>query len=351
MTHTVLKGFESLETHHCVTGSMRHIYVYHNHPISEEMLLGLGEGVGFIFCHMKGTDPFIGGRGKGRPRQGFERRVGERTGVLIEEYTTASARKAEDSLMVLLAAGQPVMVQVDMGFLPYFDFGGYDYHFGAHVIVVCGYDNDTHQITVADREKELHSIQLDELRRARGSQHKPFAPQHRWFTFDFTKKRMPTSEEVVASIKEQTKEMLAPPIKNIGVEGIKKAAHMIPQWLMTAESEAVRRVLFNFFVFIDYTGGTGGGLFRYMFSRFLNEASRITGIKDLEQSSAEFKKIGDQWQALSTIFYQGSEEGNSTSLRSRIKDALIEISDLEYSTWLDLQERISGYQKQNLGRG
>ena len=152
---------------------------------------------------------------------------------------------------------------------------------------------------------------------------------------------MPTSDEVVAAIKEQVKEMLTPPIKNCGVEGIKKAAHMIPQWLMTADNEEVRRGLFTFFIFIDYTGGTGGGLFRYMFSRFLHEASMITGIKDLEQSSAEFKIIGDQWQALANIFYQGSEEGNNTTLQSRIKDALIEISELEQSTWLDLQEKIN----------
>ena len=62
---------------------------------------------------------------------------------------------------------------------------------------------------------------------------------------------MPTKEEVIDAIAEQTKEMLTPPIKNCGVEGIKKAAHLIPQWLTTAEGEAVRRGLFNFFIFID----------------------------------------------------------------------------------------------------
>ena len=228
-----------------------------------------------------------------------------------------------------------------MGFLPYFDFDGYEYHFGAHFIVVCGYDNNTNQITVADREKELHTIQPDDLRKARGSQYKPFQPKNRWFTFDFTAKRMPTSEEVVAAIAEQTKEMLAPPIKNCGVEGIKKAAHMIPQWLTAAEGEAVRRGLFTFFIFIDYTGGSGGGLFRYMFSRFLSEASKITGIKDLEQSAKEFKKIGDQWQALADIFYQGSEEGKSTTLQSRIQDVLIELSTSEHNAWMKLQESIN----------
>jgi hypothetical protein len=36
-----IPGFKSLCTHHCITGSMRHIYDFHNHSISEEMLLGL----------------------------------------------------------------------------------------------------------------------------------------------------------------------------------------------------------------------------------------------------------------------------------------------------------------------
>jgi len=39
-----LPGFKSLATHHCVTGSMHCIYVYNNHGISEDMLLGIGRG-------------------------------------------------------------------------------------------------------------------------------------------------------------------------------------------------------------------------------------------------------------------------------------------------------------------
>ena len=341
MTPNTLKGFKLLETDHCVTGSMRHIYAYHNHPISEEMLLGLGGGVGFMYWHMKGIDPFLGGRAKGRSGQGFEQGAGSRTGVLVEEFSTSSVHKAEDSLMALLEDEQPVMVQVDMGFLPYFDFGGFDYHFGGHMIVVCGYDNKSNQVIVADRDKALHAISLEDLRKACGSKHKPFPPKHRWFTLDFTKKRLPSSEEVVAAIAEQTEAMLTPPIKNLGVKGIKKAAQMIPQWLDSADDVASRRGLFNNYIFIDATGGTGGGLFRYMFSRFLQEAADITGMQELGESSAAFQTIGDKWQALAKVFYQGSEEGDSPTLRATIKEALMDISDLEASAWADLQGKIS----------
>ena len=56
------EGFKSLETHHCITGSMRHVFEFHDHPISEEMLLGLGAGVGFFYWHMKGQSPMYLGR-------------------------------------------------------------------------------------------------------------------------------------------------------------------------------------------------------------------------------------------------------------------------------------------------
>jgi len=35
-------GFRSLVTHHCVTGSMLHLFDFHRRPVTEDMLLGLG---------------------------------------------------------------------------------------------------------------------------------------------------------------------------------------------------------------------------------------------------------------------------------------------------------------------
>jgi len=49
MTVAPLPGFRSLETNHCVTGSMTHLYRYHGSSVSEEMLLGLGAGIGFFY--------------------------------------------------------------------------------------------------------------------------------------------------------------------------------------------------------------------------------------------------------------------------------------------------------------
>jgi len=336
-----LAGFKSLETHHCVTGSMRHVYGYNDHPISEEMLLGLGDGVGFVYWHMKGTDPFLGGRGNGRPGQGFETCAGERTGVLIKEHTTASARKAEQSLLALLDAGQPVMLQVDMGFLPYFDFGGHDYHFGGHVVVACGYDPASRQVLVADRDEELHPISMDDLEMARGSTYKPFPPKHRWYTFDFSRKRQPAADEVRQAIAEQSTEMLEPPISNLGVKGIRKAARSALKWPDLMEEKALRGTLFNTFVFIDAMGGTGGGLFRYMFSRFLCEAAEIVGGLRLEESAEAFHHMGDRWQEVAEIFKRGWEAQDPVAVIGETTSPMMALADLEEAAWTRLREWVS----------
>jgi len=231
-----------------------------------------------------------------------------------------------------------VMLQVDMGYLPYFDFGGYDYHFGAHMVVACGHDPATRQVLIADRDKELYPVALDDLAKARGSKHQPFSPKHRWYTFDFSRKRQPTAAEVRQAIAEQTREMLHPPITNIGVSGIRKAAARVLKWPQVMDKESLRRTLFNTFIFIDATGGSGGGLFRYMFSRFLREASTITGDERLRASAGEFHRIGDKWQQIALAFKQGWDTPEPTAAIQAAHPLLVEVADWEETAWLQLEK-------------
>jgi len=341
MTLEPLEGFKSLRTHHCVTGSMRHVYVYNDHDISEDMLLGLGAGVSFSYWHFKGQTPFMGGRGNvGRPsEEGLEKTAGKRTGVAVESYTTSSARKAERTLLEMLDAGQPVMIQCDMGFLPYFDFGDTDYHFGWHVVVVCGYDAETRQVLVADRHG-VYPVSMEDLEKARGSTYKPFPPQHKWYTFDFSQKRQPTPDEVRQAIAEQAQGMVEPPISNIGVKGIRKAARQVLGWPDLMDEDALRETLFNAHIFIDATGGTGGGMFRYMFGRFLREAAEITGDPRLNQGADAFQHIGDRWQEVAEIFKRGWKAEDPIAVLPETTAPITEIADLEEAAWGRLRELV-----------
>jgi hypothetical protein len=63
----VFDNCPALDGYHCQTNSLAKIFHFNKHPLSEDMLLGLGAGMGFIYWKMKvpkfGDYIFIGGRG------------------------------------------------------------------------------------------------------------------------------------------------------------------------------------------------------------------------------------------------------------------------------------------------
>jgi uncharacterized protein DUF4872/butirosin biosynthesis protein H-like len=327
-------GFATYPTHHCVTGSLKHIYDYHGFPVSEELLLGLGRGLGFVYFHIKGTDPFYGGRANvARPgEEGLEKTAGRRTGVAVESHATSSARTAQATLRELLEADVPVLVYLDMAFLPYLDLPA-GYHFGGHVVVVAGYDPGMGQVLVADRDQDLHPVGWDALEQARGSQYKPFPPRHTWYTFGFAAARPPAPSEVRESIREVCHGMLAPPIANLGVKGIRKAIRETAKWPQVLDADALRRTCFNVAMFIDRRGGTGGGIFRYMYARFLDEAASITGEPRLVGMGAELTVIGDRWEEVAAAFAAAAQADNPAGLLETATKPMRDIADLEQDFW------------------
>jgi hypothetical protein len=105
----LVEGFRTFKTDHCVTGSMRHIYEFHGCPVSEDLLLGLGAGVGFIYWHMKGMPPFLGGRANtGRPgEEGLEKTAGRRTGVAVECFRTPAPPRLARRFATRSVAARP----------------------------------------------------------------------------------------------------------------------------------------------------------------------------------------------------------------------------------------------------
>jgi len=297
----------SLDGYHCVTNSLAKIFHHSGHPLSEDMLLGLGAGMGFIYWQMKmgaGTFLFIGGRGN--PKDFYDD-LGRRTGVEIRQITTSSAAKAEASLIAALAEKSPVMLGGDMGFLPWFHFPE-EYHFGGHAFVVCGYDGDKTVLAsdmdpqMAGLKKGFYSpISLEQLANARSSPFKPFPPKNLRLEFDFTRFRNPGTAEVVSSIEQTIDAHLNPPIKNFGVEGMRHTASQLLKWPAMFEEKELRMNLFNLYVFIEI-GGTGGGCFRYMYSRFLKEAAKITGNAAFTKAAGLFDRSGKTFSTIGTMF-------------------------------------------------
>lgn len=314
----------ALDGCHCVTASLAKIYRHAGHPLSEEMLLGLGAGMGFIYWQMKmggSISVFVGGRGNSK---NFYTGMGERTGVVIEEICTSSSKKAEAELLGELAQQRPVMLGGDMAYLPWFDFPK-GYHFGGHAFVICGFDG-ARALLASDIDAKMSGVKkgiystvtLDQLAKARCSPFKPFPPKNLRIAFDFARFRQPGPKQIAASIAQTVKAHTHPPIKNFGLAGLRHTAAMLPKWPLLFKNEHdLRMNLFNLYIMIEI-GGTGGGCFRPMYARFLEQAAPLCAKMTLESAARLFHESGEKFTQIAYLFRDAE---TSKALDEKIRSA------------------------------
>jgi hypothetical protein len=340
-----LPGFVALDGCHCISSSLARIFHQAGHPLSEEMILGLGVGMGFVYWRMKlgGQDSvFVGGRAN---LKDFYQDLGKRTGVVIREKQTSSVAKAETELLKALEAKCPVMLGGDMGMLPWFDLPA-DYHFGGHTFVACGYNghetvlcSDIDQKASGVKKGFLAPISREQLRKARGSQFKPFPPKNLRLEFDFSGFHPPQANDIVGSMRQMIDAELNPPIKNFGVRGMRHAADELLKWPDQFSDRELRMQLFNLYIFIEI-GGTGGGCFRPMYSRFLNESAEIIRNPALKIAADAFERIGVLFTKVGLLF---KDAAKVKDLQARIEGAsrgFSELADKEETTCRWLEKRL-----------
>jgi len=200
------------------------------------------------------------------------------------------------------------MIHVDMPQLKYLGLPE-QAHFGAHTVVVAGLDEDKGIAHIADTMFEgLQTATLKELEEARSSTFKPFPPENKWFTFEFPARLTSIEVAIRNAINKTAKLMLYPPIKNLGVKGIGHFAGEIVKWpkLFPPENASFRQ-----FYELSYIGieedGTGGGLFRYLYSRFLKEAGEVLNNKELADLGERYNEIGQKWTAIAKLIRETPE--------------------------------------------
>ena len=335
----------ALDGCHCQSSSLAKVFHYHGHPLSEDMLLGLGAGMGFIYWKMKmGSEDFVFIGGRGNTKEFFSD-LGMRTGVEIDLKMTTSVKRAEKTLLEKLLQREPVMVFGDMGYLPWFELPD-DYHFGGHTFVVCGYDggdsvlaSDIDQKATGLKKGFYYPITLERLGEARGSKHKPFPPKNAYLELDFKNFRDPGKGDIYSAIEQACEAQLDPPIKNIGIKGIRHTAKELPKWRNIFEDEELRMNLFSLYIFIEI-GGTGGGCFRYMYSRFLEESAEITGNKELSKAAERLNESGKLFSEIGESFRDAEL---ATDLEEKIETAcgrFEQIAEIEDDVFNGLSEAV-----------
>jgi hypothetical protein len=293
----MLEGFNPFIGKHCETTALKRVLDYHGLSLSEEMLLGLGGGISFIYWYMKMMPaPFVGGRsGKGTA---FPANICRRIGADVAIVETSSSKKGYEELKALLGEGEPAVVYGDMAYLPYFAVPEMA-HFGGHVFVVFGLDEAGDKVYIYDRGKNPVTVSIADLAKARSSKYSPFPPKHRLLKIKYPSQIGNLEHVIKEAIRECYRDMLNPPIKNIGLVGMGKWSKMVVKWPEQFKGINLLGALMNGFIYIE-TGGTGGSAFRSMYGQFLEEASSIIDQPTLKEVAEMFRQSAVVWSEIAS---------------------------------------------------
>lgn len=220
----IIENFPELVGQHCETTATGSLLNQIGIELSEPLLFGLGEGLGFIFWNMKIMDfPFIGGRVK---PDALTRNICRNLNLKLDVKETASAKKAWENVVQYIDQGKAVGLKLDCYHLEYFTN---KIHFAGHYAAMYGYDDQKAYLVDSNRNGQLLTTSLESLALAR-SEKGPMASRNLSYTIERGTQDYDLKQAIKKAISNNVQEYLNPPISNLGYKGILKTATEIKKW-------------------------------------------------------------------------------------------------------------------------
>ncbi|MDE1208358.1 BtrH N-terminal domain-containing protein [Tenacibaculum larymnensis] len=327
----IIKDFKPFNGQHCETTTTGSLLYQLDINLSEPMLFGLGEGLGYIFWNMKIMDfPFIGGRVK---PDVLTENICRNLNLDLEVKETSSIKKAWKNVQQYIAQGKAVGLKLDCYHLDYFTT---KIHFAGHYASIYGYDDQLAYLNDTNQQGRDAKTTLKNLELARNEKG-PMSSRNLSYII-LKKGEIPDLKNVIKpAIYNNATDFLNPPIKNIGYKGILKTSTEIKKWFES--SKDIKRD-FQTSASLMENGGTGGSLFRKMYSNFLKESGELLNSKILIKSSEEYSTIAKLWTNVADLF---NEIGETKDIKyiNYASEILIELSEREKIVMEQLKETCS----------
>lgn len=324
----LVENFKPFVGQHCETTATGSLLKQIGIELSEPMLFGLGEGLGFIYWNMKTMDfPFIGGRVK---TDMLTENLCRNLNLDLEIKETASISKAWDNVKSQVDSGKAIGLKLDCYHLDYFTN---KFHFAGHYVAMYGYDDEFAYLVDTEQQGGMVKTTLKSLEIARNEKG-PMSSKNRSYTINKTAPLIDLKKVLPKAIARNAADFLNPPIKNIGYKGIIKTSSEIKKWFIS--SAEVKRD-FQTTAMLMERAGTGGSLFRNLYRDFLNESSEIMKSSQLKKAYLEYSKISDQWKIVSDLFYEIGET-RKISYVNKVSKLLTDIADQEKITMANLEK-------------
>lgn len=287
--------------------------------LSEPMIFGLGEGLGFIYWDSKQMGfPFLGGRCK---QDKLTENIQKNLNLKMTIYETTSKKSAWDFVKKNIDNNVAVGLKLDCYYLEYFKE---KIHFAAHYVTMYGYDKDYGYLidTKGTGIKGKSSLlSISEARSAKG----PMSSNNKAFIIDSIDNSICMKEIIAKAINNNAKEYLNPPIQNISYKGINKTAKVITEWY---QKPSITPKLISQVGFLMEEAGTGGALFRNMYRDFLKECITMYPELNLQGSYESFVKIAPMWTEVAKCICKAGND-NAPEYLEKASIILKEIAILE----------------------
>lgn len=293
-----IENFKPFDGQHCETTATGTLLKQIGFELSEPMLFGLGEGLGFIYWNMKTMDfPFIGGRIK---VDLLTQNIAKNLNLDLTVKETTSTKKAWESIKEHIDNGQAVGLKLDCYHLEYFTN---PFHFAGHYASIYGYDNENAFLVDTKQQGGQVKTSLKSLALARAEKG-PMSSRNLYYTLKHSNKKFDLKKTIPVAIKNNAVDYLNPPIKNIGYKGILKTSSEIIKWFKKSndienEFRASARIMEK--------GGTGGALFRNLYRDFLKESYNLLKLDKIKKGYEEFTEIAILWTSVSQLFEEVSQ--------------------------------------------
>jgi hypothetical protein len=293
---------------------------YYGLKMSEDMVFGLD--CTFGFAYLKEKFPYRPFYITGKICT-FPNTLPKLLGVNVKKKTTNDTSKAWKAVKDLIDRNVPVPIFVDMYYLDYMRIPKEPWnHFGNHVIVLAGYDEERGEAYVADSTfKGIQAVTLKSLAEARNSKFEPCPPENAWFEISIPKKIKPLDKATKMAIKETAKNMLNPSEANYGIKGMRFLAEDIINWSKLPISvNELKLALFLQYIDLEIAG-TGGGNFRRVYSRFLKEAATLLHNKELESASEKMADSAELWSEIANLILKSSQRTKIEDINKTLNEA------------------------------
>ena len=303
---TTIPGFTPYVGQHCETVATGSLLAAAGIHLSEPMLFGLGEGLGFIFINLGSLPlPFVGGRTK---PFALTTALCANLAVDCVAVETSSKPKAWASLERALVEGKPVGLQLDCYHLEYFTKA---VHFAGHFVAAYGFDErDVMLVDTAPQGSTQRASRraVEAARFARG----PMAAKARSWTLSAPKKIRDPGTAVRKAIRANARDYLSPAFKGASYLGIGKLADSLPGWLELAKNPAGDLPLA---ASLMEKAGTGGSVFRNFYRDFLHEAREHVGAKPaLKKAHGAFAESATEWAEVAARIEFAGRSGEAAPL-------------------------------------